>query len=65
MEQKAAELIRNLILKDYFGKKIKEKFDKYTDTLLYLAARNEHVINKIKPALKKKTLLFAIDLQKL
>ena len=31
-----------------------EKFDKYTDTLLYLAARNEHVKNKIKPALIQK-----------
>ena len=51
---KTAELIRNLILKDYFNKSKKEKFDKYTDTLLYLAARNEHVINKIIPALKKK-----------
>ncbi len=51
---KSAELIRNLILKDYFSKSKKDKFDKYTDTLLYLAARNEHVINKIKPALKKK-----------
>ena len=35
-------------------KNSKEKFDKYTDTLLYLAARNEHIINKIKPALQKK-----------
>ena len=51
---KSAELIRNLILKDYFKKTTKEKFDKYTDTLLYLAARNEHILNKIKPALKKK-----------
>ena len=50
---KSAELIRNLILKDYFSKSNKDKFDKYTDTLLYLAARNEHVKNKIKPALKK------------
>ena len=50
---KGAELIRNLILKDYFQKGINEKFNKYTDTLLYLAARNEHVLNKIKPALKK------------
>ena len=49
----SAELIRNLILKDYFNKTQKEKFDKYTDTLLYLAARNEHVKNKIKPALKQ------------
>ena len=51
---KSAELIRNLILKDYFKKSKKDKFDKYTDTLLYLAARNEHLVNKIKPALKKK-----------
>ena len=50
---KSAELIRNLILKDYFSNSKKEKFDKYTDTLLYLAARNEHVKNKIEPALKK------------
>ena len=51
---KSSELIRNLILKDYFVKNVKDKFDKYTDTLLYLAARNEHVKNKIKPALLKK-----------
>ena len=51
---KTAELIRNLILRDYFNKSRKEKFDKYTDTLLYLAARNEHVKNKIIPALKQK-----------
>ena len=48
---KSAELIRNLILKDYFFKSKKDKFHKYTDTLLYLAARNEHIQNKIKPAL--------------
>ena len=55
---KSAELIRNLILKDYFNTDNKnEKFDKYTDTLLYLAARNEHVKNKIIPALKKKTVV--------
>tara|TARA_B100000963_G_scaffold97341_1_gene84087 strand:+ start:631 stop:1275 length:645 start_codon:yes stop_codon:yes gene_type:complete len=51
---KSAELIRNLILKDYFSKNGNDKFDKYTDTLLYLAARNEHIKNKIKPALTKK-----------
>ena len=51
---KSSELIRNLILKDYFNKENRDKFDKYTDTLLYLAARNEHVKNKIKPALLKK-----------
>ena len=47
-------MIRNLILKDYFKKTKKDKFDKYTDTLLYLAARNEHVKLKIEPALKKR-----------
>ena len=51
---RSAESIRRLILEDYFNKGKKEKFDKYTDTLLYLAARNEHIKNKIKPALKKK-----------
>ncbi len=50
---KSSELIRNLILKDYFQKNKREKFDKYTDTLLYLASRNEHIKNKILPALKK------------
>ena len=55
---KSAELIRNLILKDYFNKgNKKEKFDKYTDTLLYLAARNEHIKNKILPALKNKSIV--------
>jgi len=54
---KSEKLIKNLILKDYFNKENKEKFDKYTDTLLYLAARNEHVKNKIKPALKKKMIV--------
>ena len=50
---KSAELIRKLILSDYFRKSKREKFDKYTDTLLYLAARNEHVKTKILPALQK------------
>ena len=54
---KSAELIRNLILKDYFSKNKVEKFDKYTDTLLYLASRNEHVKNKIKPALKRQEIV--------
>ena len=35
----------------------KEKFDKITDTLLYLASRNEHVKNKIKPALRKRKIV--------
>ena len=46
-----------LILKDYFEKNKKIKFDKYTDTLLYLAARNEHIKNKIVPALKKNKII--------
>ena len=54
---RSAELIRNLILKDYFNKFNKEKFDKYTDTLLYLASRNEHICNKIYPALKRKEIV--------
>ena len=54
---KSAELIRTLILKDYFNKSKKDKFDKYTDTLLYLAARNEHIVNKINPALKRKKIV--------
>ncbi len=54
---RGAEIIRNIILKDYFEKNKKIKFDKYTDTLLYLAARNEHVINKILPALKRKKII--------
>ena len=43
-----AEKIRKIILDDYFHPDSKEKFNKYTDTLLYLAARNEHVVNKNK-----------------
>ena len=54
---KAAEIIRKIILKDYFEKDKKIKFDKYTDTLLYLAARNEHVKNKILPAIKKRKII--------
>ena len=54
---KSSELIRNLILKDYFNNDSNDKFDKYTDTLLYLAARNEHVKNKIQPALLKKKIV--------
>ncbi len=54
---RGAESIRKLILNDYFKNNKKEKFDKYTDTLLYLAARNEHIKSKIKPALKKKKIV--------
>ena len=53
----SAELIREVILKDYFNPQFKEKFDKYTDTLLYLASRNEHIENKIKPAILKKKII--------
>ena len=52
-----AEKIREVILNDYFRSNTKEKFNKYTDTLLYLAARNEHVENKIKPAIFKKKII--------
>ncbi len=54
---KGAEIIRKIILKDYFEKNKKIKFDKFTDTLLYLAARNEHIKNKIVPALKKNKII--------
>jgi len=54
---KAAEKIREVILEDYFHPDSKEKFDKYTDTLLYLASRNEHIVNKIKPAILKKRII--------
>ena len=53
----SAEKIRDVILKDYFHHDFKEKFKKNTDTLLYLAARNEHIENKIKPALIKKKIV--------
>ena len=54
---KSAEIIRKIILKDYFEKNKKIKFDRYTDTLLYLAARNEHIKNKILPAIKNKKII--------
>ena len=44
-----AEKIRKILLT---GKK--DKFTKTTDTLLYLAARNEHIEKLIKPSIKKK-----------
>tara|TARA_B100001996_G_scaffold382660_1_gene375125 strand:- start:1660 stop:2307 length:648 start_codon:yes stop_codon:yes gene_type:complete len=53
----SAEKIRKVILDDYFYPDSKEKFDKYTDTMLYLAARNEHIKNKIKPAISKKKII--------
>ena len=54
---KAAEKIREVILQDYFYPDSKEKFNKYTDTLLYLAARNEHIEKKLKPAIFKKKII--------
>ena len=54
---RSAEKIREVILKDYFHHESKEKFNKYTDTLLYLASRNEHLENKIKPAIKSKKII--------
>ena len=50
---RGAEKIRKIILDDYFYQDTQVKFNKYTDTLLYLAARNEHVKNKIIPAISK------------
>ena len=52
-----AERIRKVILKDYFHKNRSEKFHKYTDTLLYLAARNEHMQNKILFAKRNKKII--------
>jgi len=52
-----AERIRDLILNDYFHPKSREQFHKDTDTLLYLAARNEHVKNKIIPDINKKKIV--------
>ena len=54
---RAAEKIREVILKDYFHQDSKEKFNKYTDTLLYLASRNEHIKKKIRPAIIKKKII--------
>jgi len=47
-----AEKIRKILLT---GKK--NKFTKTTDTLLYLAARNEHIEKLIKPSIKKKKII--------
>ena len=54
---KNAEIIRKVILEDYFQQNSRDEFDKYTDTLLYLAARNEHIKNKIRPAISKKKIV--------
>ena len=52
-----AERIRKIILEDYFHGNTSEKFHMYTDTLLYLAARNEHIQNKIKNAVSKRQIV--------
>ena len=49
---KEAERIRNFLLKNE-----NKKFDPLTDTLLYLAARNENFLRKIKPFYKKKIII--------
>ena len=48
----SAEEIRKIILSGP-----KNKFTKVTDTLLYLAARNEHIEKTIKPAIFKKKII--------
>ena len=48
----SAEKIRKIILSGS-----KNKFTKVTDTLLYLAARNEHIERTIKPAIFKKKII--------
>ena len=49
---KSAEKIRKIILTGN-----KDKFRKKTDTLLYLAARNEHFENTLKPYIKNKKII--------
>ncbi len=49
---KEAEDIRNFLLKNE-----NKKFNSLTDTLLYLAARNENFLRKIKPFYKKKIII--------
>ena len=49
---KEAESIRNFLLKNE-----NKKFNSLTDTLLYLAARNENVLKKRKPFYKKKIII--------
>ncbi len=49
---KNAEIIRKIILN-----KNSDKLHKFTDTLLYLAARNENFINNIKPFYNKRIII--------
>ena len=49
---KNAEMIRKIILN-----KNSDKLHKFTDTLLYLAARNENFINNIKPFYNKRIII--------
>ena len=51
---KNSEIIRKIILKK------SNKFDKYTDLLLYVAARNENIKNIISKNYKKKKILIDI-----
>ena len=53
----AKNQLRLFGFEDYFHQDSKEKFSKYTDTLLYLAARNEHIEKKLKPAIFKKKII--------
>ena len=49
---KSAEIIRKVILHG-----ARNKFNKYTDALLYLASRSEHLKNLLAPALSKKKIV--------
>jgi dTMP kinase len=49
---KSAEIIRKVILTGS-----KNKFNNITDTLLYIAARNEHIYKTLKPAFRKKNII--------
>ena len=49
---KNAEKIRNLLFK-----KDNKKFNRLTDTLLYLAARNENILKNIRPNYRKKLII--------
>ena len=49
---KSAETIRRIILSGE-----KKKFNETTDTLLYLAARNEHIEKTLIPTIKKKNII--------
>ena len=54
LEKKLAYTKSKKVKGKNIDKSKKDEFDRYTDTLLYLAARNEHIKKKIIPALRKK-----------